>query len=105
MVVIKAKTIKSNLNRVVNQIYKLLPMFEEDMDWQKPVDTLVIEVLGMSSLLNHQTTLFSLACKLKGLQEYDDDIPFQLFRRTVFECCGLAGQVRDNVNEDFICET
>jgi hypothetical protein len=49
----------SNLNRITNQIYKLLPNREENIDWQKPLQTLIIELTGMSSFLPDQKELFS----------------------------------------------
>ena len=36
----------SNLSRLTNQIYKLLPCREEGSDWEKPLATLMEEISG-----------------------------------------------------------
>ena len=41
-----------NLKRLTNQIYKLLPNREEGIDWQKPLETIVEELVGMNGA-NH----------------------------------------------------
>jgi uncharacterized SAM-dependent methyltransferase len=48
---ISESAIQSNLKRIINQVYKLLPMREEGSDWQKPLETLMEELKGMSKLL------------------------------------------------------
>lgn len=65
---ISESAIQSNLKRIINQVYKLLPMREEGSDWQKPLETLMEELKGMSKLLiGQQEIFFSLLCKLEGL--------------------------------------
>lgn len=46
---ISESAIQSNLKRIINQVYKLLPMREEGSDWQKPLETLMEELKGMSN--------------------------------------------------------
>ena len=48
---ISSETIQKNLKRIVNQIYKLLPLREEKEDWEKPLSTLMEELSGMNNLL------------------------------------------------------
>lgn len=82
-----------NLKRVQGQIFKILPTFEEGKDYKKPAQTLATEILGMSSLLPQEPKIFSLACKLQGL--YEQDMDYMTLRRTIFDCCGLCGDMRD----------
>lgn len=91
---INSQSIVENLDRICNQIFKLLPMREESKDWEKPLETLIIELLGMSSLFSDQKDLLSLVCKLEGLKEGGEEIEFLLYRRTIFECCGLVDQIK-----------
>jgi len=86
--------IQNNLRRITNQIYKLLPNREEGLDWQKPLQTLITELTGMSSLLPDQTELFSLLCKLKALQEMTGEEDFMLFRKTIFESLTLMDAIK-----------
>lgn len=91
---IDTETVVSNLNRIGNQIFKLLPMREEGKDWIKPLETLILELTGMSILFSDQKIYLSLLCKLEGLKTCVDEKDFMLYRRTVFECCGLVDEVR-----------
>ena len=88
------EAIFNNLNRITNQIYKLLPNREEGLDWEKPLETLIIELTGMSSLLPDQTELFSLLCKLEALKTLADEEDFMLYRKTIFECLGLMSKIK-----------
>ena len=42
-VVISNDIIHLNIKRIINQVYKLLPMREEGSNWEKPLDTLLEE--------------------------------------------------------------
>ena len=90
--------VETNLNRLINQIYKLLPNREEGVDWEKPLSTIIEEFSGMDRLLlNHHKILFSLLCKLEGLYTLTDETDFQSYRRTIFECLSLVGELIKNV--------
>ncbi len=93
---IPAEVIQTNLKRIINQVYKLLPMREEGGDWIKPLSTLMEELTGMSYLLDI-IDFFPLLCKLEGLFVLVEDKDFVLFRRTVFECLNLLNEVNQDV--------
>lgn len=96
--IINNSAIDDNLKRITNQIYRLLPVREEDGEWKKPLITLIEELSGMDSLLIDQhTILFSLLCKLEGLLILDED--FQLFRRTIFESLNLVSNLREQCQD------
>lgn len=98
---IKEDSISRNLKRLTNQIYKLLPEREENIDWQKPLDTIIIELIGMDRLLiDFHDILFPLLCKLEGLSILTREEDFQLFRRTIFECLNLIGTLRKRICQD-----
>jgi hypothetical protein len=96
---ISNEAIKVNLKRLTNQIYKLLPNWEEAVDWRKPLTTIIEEIAGMDRLfLDHHTVLFSLLCKLEGLFTLEDTGEnqkqnFFVFRKTIFECLGLVSNL------------
>lgn len=91
---INKEAIHKNLERIANQIFKLLPNREEGIDWKKPLETLIIELTGMSSLIPDHTELFSLLCKLEALKTLDDEKDFLLYRKTIFECLGLMDIIK-----------
>lgn len=95
---INNRSIHNNLQKMLSKIYKLLPMREEGKDWIKPLETIVVELVGMSSLFPDQETLLSLVCKLQGMLVQKDDSDFFLFRRVIFECCSLIGQLQDEIS-------
>ena len=96
---INNEAIRVNLKRLINQVYKLLPNWEEAIDWKKPLTTILEEFAGMSGLfLDHHSILFSLMCKLEGLFGLDDQGKnekqnFFIFRKTVFECLSLINDL------------
>lgn len=97
---ISESVIQSNLKRIINQVYKLLPMREEGSDWQKPLETLMEELKGMSKLLiGQQEIFFSLLCKLEGLFTLTQEEDFLQYRRTIFECLGLLNLLNKNVKQ------
>lgn len=85
--------LKDNLYRIGNQVFKLLPMREEGKDWEKLLETLIIEIVGMSGLFPDQKTLLALSCKLEGLKK-NSEVDFFLYRRTIFECCSLIEELK-----------
>lgn len=87
--------VSSNLVRIGNQIFKLLPMREEDKDWLKPLQTLFIELLGMANIFPDQRDLLQVCSKMRGLEEEGETVDFKLFRRTIFECCGIVSKMRE----------
>lgn len=95
---IEADAILVNLKRLTNQIYKLLPSREEGSDWQKPLETIMEELAGMDRLfIGQQSILFALLCKLEGLYTLIGENDFQQYRRIIFECLGLLGELRNYV--------
>lgn len=88
--------LSENLDRITNQIFKLLPMYEEEQDWQKPLETLIIELSGFNGLFKDNSESVRLLFKMQGLLE-SSDIDFMAFRRTIFECCSLAGKIKTHI--------
>ena len=86
-----------NLGRLKNQIFHLLPLNEENGDWLKPLDTIILEVSGLSNLFPDNAKLFELLTKLEGLKAQGRDIEFLWFRRIIFECCSLT----QNIEQQF----
>ena len=62
-------------------------MKEHNEDWQKQLDTVVIEITGLNEIFILTPTLTQLLSKLEGIR--DLDIPFTLYRKTVFESISL----------------
>lgn len=90
--------IESILKKITNQIYKLLPMREENGDWKKPLETIMEELAGMDRMLGKQAEAFvSLLFKLEGLFSLVQEDDFQLYRRTIFECLSICGSLKEGL--------
>lgn len=96
---VDAEVVSSNLNRLTSQIFRLLPANEEGQDWLKPLDTILLEIAGLSNLFPDNAKLFELLSKLQGLKEQGEDIEFVWFRRIIFECCSLAQNIEKSIAE------
>ena len=94
-IIIQKENLQKNLKRLINQIYKLLPMREEGGDWQKPLETIIEEFAGMNRLIlsDYDHVIFSLLCKLEGLFTLQKDEEFGLYRRVIFECLSIIGDL------------
>ena len=79
-----------NIIRLTNQLWKLIPMRENNEDWLKQLDTVSIEIAGMNALVkSEQTSQFlQLLFKLEGLKT-KQDINFEVYRKTVFETINI----------------
>ena len=91
---IQKEAIIKNIERITNQIFKLLPSREEGNDWQTPLENLIVEVAGMAELLKDHTDLFSLLSRMEGLTTLTEEEDFLNYRKTIFECLGLLNNVK-----------
>ena len=81
-----------NINRLTNQIWKLIPMKEHEEKWEGQLITVLIELTGLGEVINRQKQFLPLLSKLEGLRVGDWD--FKDYRKTVFECISLLREIR-----------
>lgn len=91
---ISKEAFDSSINRLTNQLWKLIPMKENNEDWQKQLQTLIIEISGLNIIFD--SLFLQLLSKLEGLN-LQEDIDFGLYRKTVFECISLLQGIKKNV--------
>ena len=65
-------------------------MKENNEDWLKQLDTVSIEIAGMNALIKSEYTsqFLQLLFKLEGLK-LEQDISFEVYRKTVFETINI----------------
>ena len=73
--------------RLTNQLWKLIPMRENEEDWKKQLETVILEITGINEVFVINGTLLSLLSKLEGLRILETS--FELYRKTVFESISL----------------
>lgn len=81
------KVLLSNVNRLTNQLWKLIPMRENEENWQTQLETVILEIAGLNNIFNIQNDYLILLSKLEGLKSLEVD--FNIYRKTVFECISL----------------
>lgn len=81
------------LDRITNQIFKLLPNREEGGNWQTPLQNLILEITGMKELLN-MDKLFVLLCKMEALLTLSEKDDFFAFRKLIFECLSIVNELK-----------
>lgn len=92
-IVIPTAVVISDVNRLTNQLWKLIPMRENQENWLMHLDSLIIELAGLNGLSSNADEKFLiLLSKLKGLKI--EDTTFQIYRKTVFECISLLREMR-----------
>ena len=84
--------INTNINRLTNQIWKLIPMWENHEDWRNQLETVLVELTGLNELFNSNGQYLILLSKLEGLKVYAID--FLIYRKTVFEAITLLRGLR-----------
>ena len=47
---VSAESVNTNVRRLTNQLWKLIPMRENKEDWQKQLDTVLIEIAGLNEI-------------------------------------------------------
>ena len=87
--------IKKYIIRFTNQLWKLIPMRENNEDWEKQLNTVIIEVVGLKEIFILSPFFLQLLIKLEGLKT--SDMEFSLYRKTVFEAINLLQELKRNV--------
>ena len=85
--------VKSNVQRLTNQLWKLIPMREHEEDWSKQLETVILEIVGLDEIFIGPSFI-QLLSKLEGLRK--EDINFEFYRKTIFECISLLRGINFN---------
>ena len=89
-----------NIDRITNQIFKLLPSREEGGDWESSLQNIILEIVGMKILWIDQPKLFSLLCRLESLRTLTEDNEFFAFRKLIFECLSILNEIKRELRGD-----
>ena len=89
---ISAADVVADINRLTNQLWKLIPMRENGEDWENQLQTAIIELVGLNEVLNLDEQFLILLSKLEGLKVAEID--FSIYRKTVFECISLLRSIK-----------
>ena len=88
------KEMEQEVIRLTNQLWKLIPMWENGEDWNKQLNTVIIDIAGKDEIFLHDSHFLQLLSKLEGLRVIDEEkIEFNIYRKTVFECINLINAI------------
>lgn len=90
---VSKETLNQDKIRLINQLWKLIPMRENNEDWETHLDNLIIEISGLYMILPFDFLV--LLSKLEGLKIYKDT-PFFIYRSTIFKAISMIGEAFDN---------
>ena len=80
-----------DINRLTNQLWKLIPMRENEENWQNHLQTVIVELVGLNEIFNFDERFLILLSKLEGIRV--GDIDFFIYRKTVFETISLLREI------------
>ena len=90
---IESAAIVADINRLTNQLWKLIPMREHQENWLGQLNTVIIELTGLKEILSSNETKFViLLSKLEGLKLIE--VEFEIYRKTVFESISLLREIQ-----------
>ena len=84
--------VNKEIIRLTNQMWKLIPMRENDEAWDKQLETVIIDIAGKDEIFLHNSQFLQLLSKLEGLLIIDVDFP--IYRKTIFECINLINDTK-----------
>lgn len=86
--------IQKDLRRLINQIWKLLPMRENNEDWQKQLRVVLNELHGLQALFCDRLDFLILISKLEGLLQTAD---FATYRVVIFSVLSLMTDLANSL--------
>ena len=81
------EVLEKNVTRLTNQMWKLIPMRENGENWEKQLDTVILEIAGLNEVFVKNPQFLQLLAKLEGIKISETD--FDFYRKTVFESISL----------------
>lgn len=87
-----SEVISQDHKRLINQLWKLIPMRENNEDWEMHLKTVLEEISGLVHIYKDKVEGLILLSKLEGLTSSTCN-DFMIYRKTVFRCIDLLTQV------------
>lgn len=67
-------------------------MRENEEDWEKQLQSVIIQVSGLNEIFLFNPLFLQLLAKLEGLEV--EEVNFENYRKTVFECISLLQDMK-----------
>ena len=82
----------SEKKRLINQLWKLIPMKENQEPWENQLESVIEEISGLSQIFS--SNFLILLAKLEGLR--NPNLSFYAYRKVIFESIDLLCEVMPN---------
>ena len=69
-------------------------MRENEENWEKQLDTIIIEIAGLNEIFIYQPQFLQILSKLEGLK-VNKYLDFQIYRKTIFEIINLLQEFKN----------
>ena len=86
--------LQKDLRRLINQVWKLLPMREKNEDWQKQLGIVLNELYGLQLMFDDRLDFLILLSKLEGLRKTEE---FMTYRVAVFSAISTLTELADSL--------
>ena len=86
------ETVIHEIHRLINQIWKLIPMRENKENWTSQLESVLTEVTGLNEIIN-ELDLLEILSILEGLNQRRSLVPFMNFRKDIFSVINRLGKV------------
>lgn len=94
--IIPNEILHSDFLRLMNQLWKLIPMRENGENWERQLSLVTIEIAGLGTLFRESLDFTILLSKLEGLLIEKENIDFLDYRKTVFDSINLLKGLEEN---------
>ena len=88
---IPKEIIEQDVNRLTNQLWKLIPMRENNENWEGQLKSVIVELTGINQIFDIDIKYLILLAKLEGLKNTETE--FSIYRKTVFESISLLREI------------
>ena len=85
----------SDFLRLMNQLWKLVPMRENGENWERQLSMVTIEIAGLGELFGNYLDFTVLLSKLEGLLIEKNNVDFLDYRKTVFDSINLLKRLEN----------
>ena len=92
---ISEEIIATNIKRLTNQLWKLIPMRENEENWLNQLETVIIEIVGLKEIFLLTPSFLVLLSKLEGLIYTED---FMTYRLTIFGVISLLTEITNSLD-------
>ena len=69
-------------------------MREHKEDWEKQLDTVIIEIAGLNEIFIYEPQFLQILSKLEGLK-VNKNLDFHIYRKTIFEIINLLQEFKN----------